>query len=179
MVRDGDFLAATMPALDRVYNLARRLTRHGPDAEDLVQETYLRAWQGWCAGRRPRQVDAWMATICLNLARDAARARARRPREVGGGALDAWLSARASGEDVAALATDRVLAGSVEAAMAALPEPQRLAIVPMDLCGFTAKETAAITGSPRGTVLARVHRARTTPARLVADGEVDTDALRS
>src|SRR6266702_4351447 len=74
MVRDGDFLAATMPALDRVYNLARRLTRHGPDAEDLVQETYLRAWQGWCAGRRPRQVDAWMATICLNPARDAARA---------------------------------------------------------------------------------------------------------
>src|SRR6266702_6139650 len=74
MVGDGDFLAATMPALDRVYNLARRLTRHGPDAEDLVQETYLRAWQGWCAGRRPRQVDAWMATICLNPARDAARA---------------------------------------------------------------------------------------------------------
>src|SRR4029453_7432920 len=78
MTSGDEFLRATLPALDLVHNLARRLVPGRADAEDLVQETYLRAWQAWTAGRPPRRVEPWLATICLNLARDQARRAARR-----------------------------------------------------------------------------------------------------
>src|ERR671910_1042044 len=82
MASDDEFLQATLPALDLVHNLARRFGHERADAEDLVQDTYLRAWQAWTNGNRPQQVEAWLATICLNLGRD----RLRRAKErVGGG----------------------------------------------------------------------------------------------
>jgi RNA polymerase sigma-70 factor (ECF subfamily) len=87
MTSGDEFLRATLPALDLVHNLARRLVPGRADAEDLVQETYLRAWQAWTAGRPPRRVEPWLATICLNLARDQARRAARRP-EVAAEALE-------------------------------------------------------------------------------------------
>src|SRR5918912_965493 len=68
-----DFLQATLPALDLVHNLARRFAPARADAEDLVQDTYLRAWQAWTAGNRPRRAEPWLATICLNLGRDRLR----------------------------------------------------------------------------------------------------------
>jgi RNA polymerase sigma-70 factor (ECF subfamily) len=68
-----EFQRLTLPALDLVHNLARRFARERADAEDLVQETYLRAWAAWSSGRRPRQVEPWLATICLNAGRDRAR----------------------------------------------------------------------------------------------------------
>ncbi|MFI7128899.1 substrate-binding domain-containing protein [Nonomuraea sp. NPDC050153] len=67
------FLRATMPAADVVFNLARRLTPSAADAEDLVQETYTRAWAAWIDGRRPRNAAPWLATICLNAGRDRLR----------------------------------------------------------------------------------------------------------
>jgi DNA-directed RNA polymerase specialized sigma24 family protein len=76
------FLEATLPAMDLVYNLARRCMLPGSDVEDLVQETYLHALVGWRAHRRPDRVGAWLATICLNLARSDYRRRQRRPTEV-------------------------------------------------------------------------------------------------
>ena len=75
MTAAEEFLRATLPALDLVHNLARRLVPNRADAEDLVQETYLRAWQAWTAGRPPRRVEPWLATICLNLGRDRAGGR--------------------------------------------------------------------------------------------------------
>jgi len=71
-----------------------------------------------------------------------------------------------------------VWSARVERAMWALPEPQRVAVALMDLAGLTAAEVAEVTGSPRGTVLARVHRGRKTLARLVheAEQEVGRDA---
>ncbi len=163
MARDAEFLRATMPALDLVHNLARRLARDRAAAEDLVQETYLRAWQAWCAHRRPDRVAPWLATICLNAARDEARRRGRRPE-----APLAYAVEPPDPADVAEMATGRVLRGQVEAALAGLPEPQRVAVVLMDLCGLTASEVAEVTGSPRGTVLSRVHRGRLALAALVA-----------
>lgn len=150
-----EFLAATLPALDLVYNLARRMTDRRDDVEDLVQETYLRAFEAWVDRRRPRKVEPWLATICLN----AGRSRMRR----------GW-SRREVPDDVEGLATDPVsveedaLSGLrrslVHDGLSRLPPEQRVAIVLMDLSGFTAAEVARITGAPRGTVLARVHRGR-------------------
>jgi len=72
----------------------------------------------------------------------------------------------------------RVLRADAEAALRALPEEQRVAIVLVDLCGLTAAEAAAVTGSPRGTVLARVHRGRKALAALVGGREEEPRATR-
>jgi RNA polymerase sigma-70 factor, ECF subfamily len=171
---ETEFLRATMPAADAVYNLARRLTADAADAEDLVQETYLRAWQAWGQRRRPRRVEPWLATICLNLARDAARGRTRHPAALPAEHLAGWPDH----VDVAEQAVRRVLRADAEAALRALPEVQRVAVVLMDLCGLTAAEVAAATGSPRGTVLARVHRGRKALAALVGGREGEPRATR-
>jgi RNA polymerase sigma-70 factor (ECF subfamily) len=167
-----EFQRLTLPALDLVYNLARRFARERADAEDLVQETYLRAWVAWSGGRRPRRVEPWLATICLNAGRDRARRAVTR--------LERPTAMPATGDppdgvDVAEEAIRRVERALVERALWALPEPQRLAVALMDLGGLTAAEVAAVAGCPRGTVLARAHRGRKALARLVTQ-EVRRDA---
>jgi RNA polymerase sigma-70 factor, ECF subfamily len=169
---DEEFQRLTLPALDLVHNLARRFARERADAEDLVQETYLRAWAAWSAGRRPRQVEPWLATICLNAGRDRARRASTR--------LETPTAMAASGDlpdgvDVAEEAIGRVHRALVDRALWALPTEQRVAVALMDLAGLTAAEVAKVTGSPRGTVLARVHRGRKMLARLVLE-EVGRDA---
>jgi RNA polymerase sigma-70 factor, ECF subfamily len=166
MAADDEFLRATLPALDLVHSLARRFVPQRADAEDLVQETYLRAWQAWTSGRLPRRVEPWLATICLNAGRDwVRRSRSRREESVPEG----WEAA--DGVDVELEAIDRVRRAQLERALWALPTEQRIAISLMDVGGFTAAEVAGMTGSPRGTVLARVHRGRKALARLVQQEE--------
>jgi RNA polymerase sigma-70 factor (ECF subfamily) len=168
MTSGDDFLRATQPALDLVHNLARRLVRDRADAEDLVQETYLRAWQAWTSGRVPRRVEPWLATICLNVGRDRLRRAATR-LEVPTG--DTWDLP--DGAEVETEAINRTRRAQVERALWTLPVEQRVAITLMDLGGFTAAEVAVMTGSPRGTVLARVHRGRKALARQVQREEAD------
>jgi RNA polymerase sigma-70 factor (ECF subfamily) len=166
MMAAEEFLRATLPALDLVHNLARRLVPDRADAEDLVQETYLRAWQAWTAGRPPRRVEPWLATICLNLGRDRARRAATRLEVTAN-----TLADHPDGTDVAAEAIDRVHLAQVHRALWALPEPQRLAVTLMDLGGFTAAEAADMLGRPRGSVLAWAHRGRKRLAHLVREQE--------
>jgi RNA polymerase sigma-70 factor, ECF subfamily len=153
-----------MPAADLVHNLARRLTDRRADAEDLVQETYLRAWAAWTDGRRPDRVAPWLATICLNAGRDRLR-RAATHAETG---WDETFDPPGP-VDVEAEALGRVDRAAIDAALRRLPDEQRIAITLMDLCGFTAAEVAEITGSPRGTVLARVHRGRKRLVRSIRE----------
>jgi RNA polymerase sigma-70 factor (ECF subfamily) len=157
-----EFLRHTLPALDLVFNLARRMVASPMDAEDLVQETYVRAFEAWRDGRRPRQVRPWLATICLNLARSWARRSSVR-REVPVDLREEQLEAGSA--EVEALSL--IEAGALRDALWRLPEEQRIAITLMDLGGLTAREVATITRSPRGTVLARVHRGRKKLAELL------------
>jgi RNA polymerase sigma-70 factor, ECF subfamily len=159
-----EFQRLTLPALDLVHNLARRFARDQADAEDLVQETYLRAWAAWSSGRRPRRVEPWLATICLNAGRDRARRASTRLETP-----TAAIADLPDAVDVAEEAIRRVHRGLVERALWALPTEQRVAIALMDLGGLTAAEVAKVIGSPRGTVLARVHRGRKALVRLVLE----------
>lgn len=158
-----EFLRATLPAMDLVYNIARRVVPRSEDAQDLVQETYLAAFKAWCDHRRPRKVEPWLATICLNIARSAFRHRARRPREM---PLEevAWVDAGIDVEREAIAAIDR---GALYQAMWALPEEQRVAIALVDLAGLSTMEAAKVMNSPRGTVLSRLHRGRRALASLL------------
>ncbi len=207
MPSEEEFLEATLPALGVVHNLARRFVHDRADAEDLVQETYLRAWKAWAEGRPPRRVAPWLARICLNLgdwcfsplrgqptthstsylqlsASAVRRSKwpkpeRHQPPRSGLGTLarprpDAEPCGQPGHEpladvDVEADAIGRVQRSQVERALRALPEEQRVTITLMDLGGFTAAETAQLTGSRRGTVLARVHRGRKALARLVEE----------
>ena len=162
---DQEFLDCFTEHLDRLYNLARSLTRTTEDAEDLVSETCVLALRGW-RRRRPDDAAAWFATICLNAARSSYRRRAVRPVEV---AADAWLLNQPDeGTDTAREALAAVEAGRVREALSRLPAPQLEAITLMDLGGYTAAQTAQIVGAPRGTVLSRVHRGRKVLALALA-----------
>ncbi|MCA1830871.1 MAG: RNA polymerase sigma factor [Actinomycetota bacterium] len=164
-MRGDDFLEATLGAMDRIYSLARRLTREDRGAaEDLVQETYLHAFDAWTKHRRPDRVEPWLVTICLNIARSDFRAKRRRPDHVLVAEHD--VGAHAS-SDVAGEAMTSLDRESVRRALLSLPEQQRIAITLVDVCGLTAAEAARATGSPRGTILSRVHRGRKTLAELV------------
>lgn len=160
------FLQLTLAHLDAVHALSRRLVRD--HAEDLVQETWLKAYAAW-TGEPPRDPRAWLVTICLNTARSWYRRDALRPEVLRGEAGADVVSAA----DPAAEAVGRVRASAVHEALWTLPEPQRIAITLMDLSGFTAREVSELTGSPRGTVLARVHRGRKALALALADHAPD------
>jgi len=152
-----EFLRATMGAMDLVFNLSRRLTNNQQDAEDLVQDTYLRAFRAWTDRRRPTRVEPWLATICLNLARSGYRARARRPSEV---PFEEWMVEPQPVADPESRAVETVERDELYRAIRELPEEQRVAIALVDLSGFSTYEAAEAMGTPRGTVLSRVHRGR-------------------
>lgn len=161
-----EFLRATMGCMDLVYNIARRMVHSAEDAQDLVQETYLAAFRAWQDGRRPDKVEPWIATICLNLGRSLFRRRARRPHEVPIEDLVLVLpdTADPAGEAIAAL--DRE---ALHAAMWDLPEEQRIALALVDLGSLSTTEAARVMGTPRGTVLSRLHRGRRALALLLRE----------
>ena len=166
------FLDATLPHLDAVYQVARQAVGDGQEPEDLVQETYLRAYAAF-GTFRGGSIRAWLAAICLNVARSEARRRRRRPWDLPARALpDAPAHARFPGVDEPPDVADVVIAGlesqAVSRCLALLPEEQRLCIVLMEVAGYTAREIAEALGCPRGTVLARVHRGRRRLAQLLA-----------
>jgi RNA polymerase sigma-70 factor, ECF subfamily len=168
--RRGAFLEAALPCLDAITQLARHLSGQPCDAEDLVQETYMRAYAHFDK-YRGGSMRAWLATICLNVARSEGRRLAHRPTEVFGAEPEPPLAL--SGDPVADAALAHLDQATVRAALARLPEPQRLCIALMDIAGYTASETAQVLGCPRGTVLARAHRGRVRLARILARSEAN------
>ena len=143
--------------MDMVHAIARRVVPSGEDARDLVQDTYLAAYRAWCEHRRPDKVEPWLATICLNLARSRYRTQARRPVEVPLIELDSLRAETQGPEDQAIAALERA---ALEQALMALPEEQRIAIVLVDLTDLSVKDAAKVMGTPKGTVLSRLHRGR-------------------
>jgi RNA polymerase sigma-70 factor (ECF subfamily) len=163
MDQDEEFLQTMLPAMDMVHNIARRAVPTPEDANDLVQDTYLAAFRAWSEQRRPRKVEPWLATICLNLARDRHRMRSRRPVEVP--IAELGIAATAGGPEEQALASaDRA---AVHRAIWALPLEQRIAITLVDLADLSIAETAEVMGTPKGTVLSRLHRGRRALARAL------------
>jgi RNA polymerase sigma-70 factor (ECF subfamily) len=158
------FLQETLPAMDMVYALARRAVP-ADEVNDLVQDTFLAAFRAWVDERRPKRVEPWLATICLNLARSRYRERRRRPPELPIEDIDDRL---VTADDPADRAVAMVEAEAVRRAMWDLPEEQRIAIALVDLADMSVLDAAAVMGSPKGTVLSRLHRGRRSLARMLA-----------
>ena len=169
-----EFLDATLPYLDAVWQVARHTAGDGLEPEDLVQETYLRAYAGF-GSFRGGNTRAWLVAICLNAARSEVRRRRRRPGEVTGLALAdvaAGAGSRQWQPDVADIVIAGLDAQVVSRCMAKLAEPQRVCITLVDVAGLTAREAAQALGCPRGTVLARLPRGRRRLAGLRAEAGV-------
>ncbi|MEO7979336.1 MAG: sigma-70 family RNA polymerase sigma factor [Sporichthyaceae bacterium] len=148
-----------LPEVEVLLRVARSLTRHSADAEDLVQDTLLRAWRSLDSfdGRHPR---AWLLTILRN----AHLSRHRRQRPVLLDDPDLTFEqqasagpAYASAEDVV---VDRMFDAAVELAVRDLPPRFREALLLVDVHGLTGAAAAAVLGVPEGTVVSRLHRAR-------------------
>ena len=165
------FLEATMPHLDVVYRVARHTSRDHHHAEDLVQETYLRAFAAFAPHHGP-STKAWLVTICLNLARSQGRRRARRVVET---AMPEPYEAEAPGVGVPEEALANIDRAAVSRALAQLPDEQRQAIVLMDLAGHSASDVAEMLGCPRNTVLSRVFRGHQRLASLLVEEDMNRD----
>jgi RNA polymerase sigma-70 factor (ECF subfamily) len=161
-----------MPAL---YTAALRMTRNSADAEDLVQETYLKAYRAFDSFSEGTNLKAWLYRILTNTYINSYRAAKRRP-EVSDveDVEDLYLYHRlAPGDGSGRSAEDEALEGftdeEVKSAIEALPDAFRIAVLLADVEGFSYKEIAEITEVPIGTVMSRIHRGRRALQKTLAD----------
>lgn len=168
MADQSKFADDAMVFIDALFSAAMRMTRNSAEAEDLVQETYLKAYRGYGSFQEGTNLKAWLYRILTNTFINSYRAKKRRPdesdldevedlylyRRLGG--LEAVAAGRSAEEEVLDSFTD----DDVKAAIEALPEQFRLAVLLSDVEGFSYKEIAEIMDVPIGTVMSRLHRGR-------------------
>lgn len=158
------FVAATQSSRGLLYRMARRGGYDHHQAEDVVQETYLRAYAAF-AGHRGPSTQAWLAAICRNVMRSDRR---RRSRRVGEEPLDG-VHPTAPDPGPTDLAIASVEVEALRRALTLIPEHHRIAVVAMDLAGWSAAEIAAASGRPRNTVLSWSRRGRLKLAALLGE----------
>jgi RNA polymerase sigma-70 factor, ECF subfamily len=168
MADQATFADQAMEHMSSLYTAALRMTRNPADAEDLVQETYLKAYRGFGGFQEGTNLKAWLYRILTNTFINSYRAKRRRPdqsdiedvedlylyRRLGG--LEGSRLGQSAEEEVLEHFTD----SDVKAAVESLPEQFRMAVLLADVEGFAYKEIAEILDIPIGTVMSRLHRGR-------------------
>jgi RNA polymerase sigma-70 factor (ECF subfamily) len=160
-----------MPAL---YSAALRMTRNPSDAEDLVQETYLKAYRAYAGFEDGTNLRAWLYRILTNTYINLYRARQRRPRETDLADIeDLYLYHRLPDLEASKSAEDQLMDlftdDEVKQAMESLPDTFRMAVYLADVEGFSYKEIAEMTEVPIGTVMSRLHRGRKAMQKALFD----------
>jgi RNA polymerase sigma-70 factor (ECF subfamily) len=155
-----------LPLLPNLYAAALRMTRDPTDAEDLVQDTYLRAFRGFSGFTEGTNLKAWLYRILTNSFINTYRKKQRQPQTVEGpDDMDEWyLFDKLGGRNVELSAEtevlDKIPDEAVKGALESLPENFRLPVLLADVEGFSYKEIAEIMDTPIGTVMSRLHRGR-------------------
>ena len=181
MASQATFADQAMEHMGSLYSAALRMTRNTADAEDLVQETYLKAYRSFGSFQEGTNLKAWLYRILTNTFINSYRAKKRRPEQsdvedveelylyhrLGG------LEAAAAGRSVEDEVLERFTDDEVKAALDALPEQFRIAVLLADVEGFSYKEIADMTDVPIGTVMSRLHRGRRALQKTLFDFGMD------
>ena len=168
------FEGEALAYLDQLYGAALRMTRNPSDAEDLVQETYAKAYASFHQFTPGTNLKAWLYRILTNTFINTYRKKQRQP-QTSGQEVEDWQLARAEAHTSTGLrsaemeALDRMPHSAVTDAMNALSPDFRLAVYLADVEGFSYKEIAEIMGTPIGTVMSRLNRGRNQLRASLAD----------
>ena len=167
MADQATFADQAMEFMPALYAAAMRMTRNAADAEDLVQETYLKAYRGFGGFQEGTNLKAWLYRILTNTFINKYRKQTRRPSEVELGELEDLYLFNRLGSDLGGAtrsaeeeALDRFVDDDIKRAVEDLPENFRLPVLLADVEGFSYKEIAEIMDVPIGTVMSRLHRGR-------------------
>jgi RNA polymerase sigma-70 factor, ECF subfamily len=168
MADQATFTDVAMEFMPGLYSAALRMTRNRADAEDLVQETYLKAYRSFGSFTEGTNLRAWLYRILTNTYINNYRAAQRRPETSDVEDIeDLYLYRRLAGSGVGDPgrsaedeALERFTDDDVKAALESLPETFRMAVLLADVEGFSYKEISEITDVPMGTVMSRIHRGR-------------------
>ena len=163
--KEADFERIALVHLDTIYNSAIRMTGNATDAEDLVQETFLKAYRFFHKFRKDSNCLAWLFKIMKNSYINRFRQKAREPITI---STDAGGPEKETGfpeppgtdADPADLMYEKLLDDEVEAAVRALPEEFKLVVLLSDVEGLQYREIADVLGCPIGTVRSRLSRGR-------------------
>lgn len=161
-----DFEAAAMPFVDALYNTAYRMTRNAEDAEDLVQETYLKAYRYYDKFEEGTNFKAWLFKIMKNTFINNYRRRQLSPALSDFSEIEESFETQVSEDAVRQIKNpeeellEDVLDDDVQLALDKLPPDYRMAVILADLEGFSYKEIAEILEVPVGTVMSRLYRGR-------------------
>ena len=183
--RSARFERDAMPFIDQLYSAAMRMTRNPADAEDLVQETFAKAYSSFHQFRPGTNLKAWLYRILTNTFINSYRKRQRQPQQSTAENIEDWQLAAAESHQSTGLrsaemeALDHLPDSDVKDALQRLPEDFRLAVYLADVEGFSYKEIAEIMGTPIGTVMSRLHRGRRGLQRLLGDYARDRGLVRA
>ena len=157
---DDPFTREALSYVDSLYGTALRLTRQAPDAEDLVQDTYLKAFRSSAQFKRGTNLKAWLFTILHNTFLNMRRHDGRNPVDVDSEAVEQAADVRAVHQTPEQLLTRATLDADLQAALDSLPDAFRQAVWLRDVEEFSYAEIAEMMRIPIGTVMSRISRGR-------------------